>query len=54
MTNRSPELPVSVRSGGTLMSLVHSLFVSARMRAAILSSLSLMAMVLAGAAGTKW
>ncbi len=54
MTNQLPELRFSVSSAGTLVTLVHSLVVSARVRAALLSSLTLVAMVLAGAAGTKW
>jgi hypothetical protein len=36
------------------MSYVHTVFTSARIRAALLSGMSILAMVLAGAAGTKW
>jgi hypothetical protein len=36
------------------MSSLHTLLRSARVRAGLLSGLSLVAMVLAGAAGTKW
>ena len=36
------------------MSSLHALFASARVRASLLSGLSLLALVLAGAAGTKW
>jgi hypothetical protein len=36
------------------MNTLYSLFVSARARVAVLSAVSLLAMVLAGAAGQKW
>jgi hypothetical protein len=54
MTSRELDLRVRIPSGVTPMVLLHSLFISARTRALLGPVLTLLALVVAGAAGTKW